>query len=79
MSGGNLTLANSVEKELERYFEQLDGAKTCDLYDLVLTEVERPLLCVVMKHVDQNQSRAADLLGLSRGTLRKKLKTYGLM
>lgn len=79
MSGRNLTLANSVEKELERYFEQLDGAKTCDLYDLVLTEVERPLLCVVMKHVDQNQSRAADLLGLSRGTLRKKLKTYGLM
>ncbi len=79
MTGGNLTLANSVEKELERYFEQLDGAKTCDLYDLVLAEVERPLLCVVMKHVDQNQSRAADLLGLSRGTLRKKLKTYGLV
>lgn len=79
MTGRNLTLANSVEKELERYFEQLDGAKTCDLYDLVLAEVERPLLCVVMKHVDQNQSRAADLLGLSRGTLRKKLKTYGLM
>lgn len=79
MTGRNLTLANSVEKELERYFEQLDGAKTCDLYDLVLTEVERPLLWVVMKHVDQNQSRAADLLGLSRGTLRKKLKTYGLM
>jgi len=79
VTGGNLTLANSVEKELERYFEQLDGAKTCDLYDLVLAEVERPLLCVVMKHVDQNQSRAADLLGLSRGTLRKKLKTYGLV
>ncbi len=79
MTGRNLTLANSVEKELERYFEQLDGAKTCDLYDLVLAEVERPLLCVVMKHVDQNQSRAADLLGLSRGTLRKKLKTYGLV
>lgn len=79
MTGGNLTLANSVEKELERYFEQLDGAKTCDLYDLVLAEVERPLLCVVMKHVNQNQSRAADLLGLSRGTLRKKLKTYGLV
>jgi len=79
VTGRNLTLANSVEKELERYFEQLDGAKTCDLYDLVLAEVERPLLCVVMKHVDQNQSRAADLLGLSRGTLRKKLKTYGLV
>ncbi len=77
-----MTLANSVEKELEHYFKQLDGAKTCDLYELVLEEVERPLLCAVMNHVDQNQTRtarAADLLGLSRGTLRKKLKTYGLM
>ncbi|MCZ6854483.1 MAG: DNA-binding transcriptional regulator Fis [Gammaproteobacteria bacterium] len=74
-----MTLANSVEKELEHYFKQLDGAKTCDLYELVLAEVERPLLCAVMNHVDQNQTRAADLLGLSRGTLRKKLKTYGLM
>ncbi len=79
MIRGNLTLANSVEKALEQYFEQLDGAKTCDLYDLVLAEVERPLLCSVMEHVDHNQSRAADLLGLSRGTLRKKLKTHGLM
>ena len=79
MTGGNLTLADSVETALERYFEQLDGAKTCDLYDLVLAEVERPLMCAVMAHVDQNQSRAAELLGLSRGTLRKKLKTYGLM
>ena len=77
--GENLTLANSVEKALECYFEQLDGAKTCDLYNLVMAEVERPLLCSVMEHVDQNQSRAADLLGLSRGTLRKKLKIYGLM
>ena len=79
MTGGNLTLADSVETALERYFAQLDGAKTCDLYDLVLAEVERPLMCAVMAHVDQNQSRAAELLGLSRGTLRKKLKTYGLM
>ena len=79
MTGGNLTLADSVETALERYFEQLDGAKTCDLYDLVLAEVERPLMCAVMAHVDQNQSRAAELLGLSRGTVRKKLKTYGLM
>ena len=77
--GENLTLANSVEKALECYFQQLDGAKTCDLYNLVMAEVERPLLCSVMEHVDQNQSRAADLLGLSRGTLRKKLKIYGLM
>ncbi len=79
MIGGNSTLADSVKKALERYFEQLDGAKTCDLYNLVMAEVERPLLCSVMEHVDQNQSRAADLLGLSRGTLRKKLKIYGLM
>jgi Fis family transcriptional regulator len=74
-----LTLADSVETALERYFKQLDGAKTCDLYNLVLAEVERPLMCAVMAHADQNQSRAAELLGLSRGTLRKKLKIYGLM
>ena len=79
MIAGNPTLASSVEKALESYFEQLDGAKTCDLYNLVLEEVERPLLCSVMEYVDHNQSRAADLLGLSRGTLRKKLKTHGLM
>ena len=79
MTGKDLTLVVSVEDAIERYFKHLDGANTCDLYDLVLAEVERPLLCSVMKHVDQNQSRAADLLGLSRGTLRKKLKIHGLM
>lgn len=79
MTGEGLTLASCVEKALESYFKELDGANACDVYDLVLAEVERPLLCSVMKHVGHNQSRAADLLGLNRGTLRKKLKIYGLL
>jgi len=64
---------------LDRYFESLDGAPTAGLYDLVIAEVERPLLESVMRFVDDNQTRASDVLGLNRGTLRKKLKQHGLL
>jgi DNA-binding NtrC family response regulator len=50
----------------------------CDLYHVVLSEVEPAILDVVMKHVEGNQTEAAEVLGVSRGTLRKKLKLYGL-
>jgi len=66
-----------VERAMERYFEHLDGEPARDLYAFVLGEVEAPLLECVMKHAGGNQSRAAEMLGLSRGTLRKKLKHYG--
>jgi Fis family transcriptional regulator len=79
VKGEDLPLAESVEEALERYLEQLDGEPACDLYDVVLTEVERPLLHCVMAYVDHNQTRAAALLGLNRGTLRKKLKSYGII
>jgi len=72
-------LARQVEAALDRYFAELDGLEAHELYQLVLDEVERPLLRVVMSRVAQNQSRAADMLGLSRGTLRKKLKRHGLL
>jgi Fis family transcriptional regulator len=49
------------------------------LYELVLGEVEPPLLRTVMEYTRGNQSRAAEILGINRGTLRKKLKTYGLL
>ena len=55
-----------------------DGHQVNDLYHMVLGEVEPVLLNVVMQHVDGNQSQAADMLGISRETLRKKLKQYGL-
>jgi len=72
-------LARQVEAALDGYFAELDGLEAQGLYQLVLDEIERPLLRVVMSRVAHNQSRAADMLGLSRGTLRKKLKRHGLL
>lgn len=71
-------LSACVKTALERYFRQLDGAKTTNLYDLVLTQVEKPLLEIVMNHAQNNQCKAADMLGINRNTLRKKLKAHGL-
>ncbi|KZZ19777.1 Fis family transcriptional regulator, partial [Oleiphilus sp. HI0078] len=68
------TLRDCVEKTLSNYFEQLDGAPVTDVYQLVLSEVEAPLLEQVLKYTRNNQTKASVLLGLNRGTLRKKLK-----
>ena len=75
----NQPLHDSVRQALESYFTQLKDQNPSNLYDLVLAEVEVPLLEAVMEYTRENQSRAAILLGLSRGTLRKKLKTYGML
>jgi Fis family transcriptional regulator len=72
-------LHRCVESALNAYFDVLGGEKTNGLFDLVMAEVERPMLGCVMHHVDGNQSRAAEVLGLSRGTLRKKLIQHGLL
>ena len=71
-------LSECVEVALKDYFDQLDGHSTTNLYDMLLAEVEAPLLKATLAHTQGNQSRAAEILGLNRGTLRKKLKTYGL-
>ena len=71
-------LSNSVKSALERYFHDLNGERTTGVYDMVISEVERPLLEIVMRHVKSNQCRAAELLGINRNTLRKKLKLYKL-
>jgi Fis family transcriptional regulator len=71
-------LSTHVRNSLERYFHDLNGEKTTDVYDMVISEVERPLLEAVMRHVKSNQCRAAELLGINRNTLRKKLKQYKL-
>jgi Fis family transcriptional regulator len=71
-------LSVCVETALKDYFEQLNGQMTTNLYDMLLAEVEAPLFKAALEHTNGNQSRAAELLGLNRGTLRKKLKTYGL-
>lgn len=76
---GSATLRDSVEKNLENYFSQLDGAPVKDVYQMVLSEVEAPLLEQVLKYTRNNQTKASVMLGLNRGTLRKKLKQYGLL
>lgn len=71
-----ITLRQSVEHAIEQYFSHLEEEETSQLYDLVIKEVEIGLFNVVMKKAQGNQSRAADWLGLARGTLRKRLNEY---
>jgi Fis family transcriptional regulator len=73
------TLKQCVNEALEDYLKQVDQEHISDLYNMVLAEVEAPMLAVVMKHARSNQSRAATMLGLNRGTLRKKLRQYQLL
>lgn len=73
------TLRDSVAIALNNYFAHLDGQDVTDVYNMVLSEVEAPLLEEVMKYTRNNQTKASVLLGLNRGTLRKKLKQYGLL
>ncbi len=73
------TLRDNVEKALRNYFSHLDGQPVTDVYQMVLSEVEAPLLETVMEYTRGNQTKASVLLGLNRGTLRKKLKQYGLI
>lgn len=72
-------LRKHAEEALNAYFKSLNGDRPGDLYELVLGEVEEPLLKVVMDYTQGNQSQAAGILGINRGTLRKKLKTYSLI
>lgn len=75
----NQPLHDSVRQSLENYLMQLKGPLPSNLYELILAEVEAPLMEAVMEYTKNNQSRAAIVLGLSRGTLRKKLKMYGML
>ncbi len=72
-------LCQHTEEALDQYFSALNGDRPGDLYDLVIGEVERPLFKAVLDYTDGNQSQAAGILGINRGTLRKKLKTYSLI
>lgn len=72
-------LRENVEIAINNYFAQLGDQATSNIYEMVLTEIEEPLFHAIMRHTRNNQSRAARLLGLSRGTLRKKLKIYDLL
>lgn len=69
-------LSYYVHASLKRYFKELNGCQPNELYRLILTEVEKPLLERVMDHCDGNNSRAAEMLGINRATLRKKIQQY---
>lgn len=71
-------LREHVADSLDHYLGQLNGTAPADLYQIVIDQVEAPLLRAVLEYSEGNQSRAAAILGLNRGTLRKKLKAHGL-
>ena len=68
-----------IRDSLETYFKDLGGVEPAAMYDMILAVVEKPLLDVVMKHADGNQSRAADWLGINRNTLRRKLVDHKII
>ena len=71
-------LAACIRKSMEDYFRHLDGEKPSAVYDMVISHVEKPLLQFVMDKAQGNQTRAAEILGLNRNTLRKKIKDHGI-
>ena len=77
-AAATLPLRDHAERALSDYFANLNGHRPAHLYDLVLREVEEPLFRTVLDYASGNQSRAAVILGITRGTLRKKLRQFGL-
>lgn len=73
---GKRVLSEHVQESISDYFQALNGHQPADLYRVVLEQVEAPLLRAVLDYCEQNQSRASEVLGINRGTLRKKLKQY---
>jgi Fis family transcriptional regulator len=72
-------MARHVRKALKEYFKDLDGEEPCgDMYDMVMDCVEKPLIEMVLEHVGGNQTRASEVLGINRNTLRKKMQQHGI-
>ena len=78
-NGEGRQLSHQVSKSMKRYFKELDGERASDIYNMVLKEVELPLLEIVMRECNDNQSKASQILGINRGTLRTKLKEHKLL
>ena len=68
-----------IRASVEQYFQDLRGAEPAALHDLFIDAAERPLLDVVLRQAEGNQSRAADWLGINRNTLRRKLLDHKLI
>ena len=73
------TLRESVRAAVREYFVRLDGVPPANLYELFMAEIETPLLEEVLHYSQNNQSRAAQYLKLSRGNLRRKMRQYGFL
>lgn len=71
-------MTRMVRRAIDGYFRDLDGQKPCRVYDMVINSVEKPLLESVLHRVRGNQTHAAEMLGINRNTLRKKMKVHGL-
>jgi Fis family transcriptional regulator len=71
-------IARCVRKAMDGYFRDLDGERPCAIYDMVIGSVEKPLIEVILHRVSGNQTQAAQILGMNRNTLRKKMKAHGI-
>ena len=75
----NKTLSETVQSAVDEYLVLVGDQAVTNLYDLFLAEVEAPLLECVLRFTGNNQSQTAQILGMNRGTLRKKLLRYRLI
>ncbi|MEN8260111.1 MAG: helix-turn-helix domain-containing protein [Pseudomonadota bacterium] len=73
-----IPLSAHVRQAVEQYFFKLNGHPAAGLHDMVMGEVEKPLIETVLAHTGRNQTKASKVLGLSRSTLRKKMDQYGI-
>lgn len=69
-------LSDHVTNTLDTYFKTLDEQQASDVYEMVLTQVEKPMLEYVLRHTEYNQTQAANILGINRNTLKKKMQKY---
>jgi Fis family transcriptional regulator, factor for inversion stimulation protein len=72
-------IAESVRRTLDQYFRDLDGEKPAAIYDMVIRNVERPMLEFILHQANGNQTAAAQMLGINRNTLRRKLSEHQLL
>lgn len=71
-------IAACMRRSLNRYFKDLDGEAPSEVYNMVVSAFEKPLLAYILDRAEGNQTRAADILGINRNTLRKKMREHGL-
>lgn len=74
-----ITLRENVAEVMNHYFDNLKGEEPRNLYDFFIDEVDEPVLAAALKYTDNNQSETARILGISRGTLRTKMKKFGML